>query len=94
MKKIYDNGNPCNNVLVYEHNGRKFRSHCDHRNGSWSCSLCIMKDDGTWSQIETNKSVNVKWQNLHCLDGRQPQRCELENQPVIEAFKKYIKAVY
>lgn len=94
MKEIYDNGNHCNSILIYEHNCHKFRFHCDHSNGSWTCSLCIMKDDGTWSKIETNKSVNVEWQNLHFLDGRQPNKCEMENKPVIEAFKKYIKSVY
>ena len=53
-----------------------------------------MTNDGTWKQIETNKSVNVSWKNLYFLDGKQPTRCTDANKPVVEAFKKYIKSVY
>lgn len=94
MKLVYDNGNPCNSIIVYEHHGHKFRSHCDHRNGAWSCFLCIMANDGTWTQIETNKSVNVSWKNLYFLDGKRPTECATANMPVVEAFKNYIKSVY
>lgn len=94
MKLVYDNCNPCNSVLVYEHNGHKFRSHCYHRNSCCDCSLSIMANDGTWKQIETNKSVNVSWKNLYFLDGKQPSKCDDANKPVVEAFKKYIKSVY
>lgn len=94
MNLVYDNGNPCNSILVYEHNGRKFRSHCNHRNGYWDCSLCVMASDGTWKQIETNKSVNVKWENLYFLDGKRPTECANANMPVVEAFKNYIRSVY
>ena len=94
MKLVYDNGNPYNSVIVYEHNGHKFRSHCEHRNGNCDCSLCVMTSDGTWVQIETNKSVNVSWKNYYFLDKKEPLKCADANKPVIEAFKKYIKSVY
>jgi hypothetical protein len=94
MKLIYDNGNPCNSVLVYEHNGHKFRSHCDHKNGYWDCSLSIMANDGTWKQIETNKSLNVEWENLYFLNNKQPTKCAAANMPVVEAFEKYIESIY
>ena len=94
MKLIYDNGNPCNSVLIYEYNSHKFRSHCDHRNGVCDCSLCVMANDGTWEQIETNISVNVKWENLYFLNDKRPIECANANKPVIEAFKNYIKSVY
>lgn len=94
MNLLYTNNNPCNVVLVYEHNNHKFRIQCNHTSDDWCCTLHVMTNDGCWKQIETNKSVNVKWKNHYYDDNNDVASCQLSNKPVIEAFKDYIESVY
>ena len=100
IEKLWSNPDPKNYTEVFKFNGWKFRIHIAHTNGdacgfNYKCSLSVMKADGTWGDILDNRMAGVSWANMYIHDKVKDKKLiEANNKPAIDAFKKYVKAVY
>ena len=95
MKLLYSVDNPHNQTMIYEHNEHKFRMRLSHEDNR-SPSLAIMIADGAWSTIETSVTLDIAWESYNFGEGntKYTKNETIENNRVIDAFKKYIEAVY
>jgi len=96
FKTLWINDNPKNYTEIFAFNGKKFRMHFEHTNGTpcgfnYKCSLDIMVPDGTFHHIMDNLEMGVDWSNSYVCD---PTTCKRENSKAIPAFHKYVEAVY
>ena len=86
-------------TLVVEHNGHKFRIEANHSNGSWLAWLSVMTKDGDYENIENNRTLNFKFENLYYLDSTDvsdeyKKRMTNALEAVIPPFLEYIEQVY
>jgi len=100
IEKLWSNPDPKNYTEVFKFNGWKFRIHITHTNGdacgfNHNCCLAVMKEDGTWGNILDNRDAGVTCSNMYLHDRVKDKKLiEANNKPAIDAFKKYVKAVY
>lgn len=96
FKTLQVNGDPKNYTEIFTFNGKTFRMHFEHTNGTPSgfnskCCLDIMTQDGTFQHIIDNIEMGAPWSNKYTSDFT---ACDRENYMVILAFREYVEAVY
>ena len=99
MKTLYKNISYLQLTQVVEHNGRKFRIQASHKNGSWLAWLSVMTKDGAYERIESNETLNFKFENLYFLDctvvsDDKKEKMTNALEEVVPPFLGYIERVY